>query len=104
MKIKTEDIKKIVEEVVQDALSEQEEQEAPAEPEAAQPAVDQKADVGVVLKYIEKINNIQEYVQLLEAVLAHTPAGDEGLKKRALLAVFKKLGIASSAVKKVAGE
>jgi len=81
-----------------------EEQEAPAEPEAAQPAVDQKADVGVVLKYIEKINNIQEYVQLLEAVLAHTPAGDENLKKRALLAVFKKLGIATSAVKKVAGE
>ena len=81
-----------------------EEQEAPAAPETAQPAVDQKADVGVVLKYIEKINNIQEYVQLLEAVLAHTPAGDENLKKRALLAVFKKLGIATSAVKKVAGE
>ncbi len=104
MKIKTEDIKKIVEEVVQDALSEQEEQEAPAEPEAAQPAVDQKADVGVVLKYIEKINNIQEYAQLLQAVLAHTPAGDENLKKRALFAVFKKLGISSTAVKKVAGE
>jgi hypothetical protein len=101
MKIKLKDIKQIVEEVVQDAISEQ---EPPAEPEAAQPAVNQKADVGVVLKYIEKINNIQEYVQLLEAVLAHTPAGDEGLKKRALLAVFKKLGIASSAVKKVAGE
>ena len=78
MKIKIEDIKQIVEEVVQDAISEQ---EPPAEPEAAQPAVDQKADVGVVLKYIEKINNIQEYVQLLEEVLAHTPAGDESLKK-----------------------
>ena len=87
-----------------DARPMEEQEEAPAAPETAQPEVDQKADVGVVLKYIEKINNIQEYAQLLQAVLAHTPAGDENLKKRALLAVFKKLGISSTAVKKVAGE
>ncbi len=103
MKIKTEDINKIVEEVVRDALSEQEQEEAPAAPETAQPEVDQKADVGVVLKYIEKINNIQEYAQLLQAVLAHTPAGDENLKKRALLAVFKKYQIPSTAVQKITG-
>ena len=101
MKIKIEDIKQIVKEVVQDAISEQ---ETPAEPEAAQPAVDQKADVDVVTKHIQKINNMDEYVQLLQKVLAHTPAGDEGLKKRALLAVFKNFGVGSSAVKKVVGE
>lgn len=102
MKIKIEDIKQIVEEVVQDAISEQEQEEVPASPQAAQPNKEkQKADVGVILKYIEKINNVPEYIQLLTAILKHIPGGDAGVHKRAVLAVFKELGITSSAVQKV---
>jgi hypothetical protein len=112
MKIKTEDIKKIVEEVVRDALSEQEEQmvdpdqvvPSTAAPETAQPAVKQKADVDVVLKYIQKINNVVEYAQLLNAVLKHVPGGDKPKHKKAVKQVFAAFGVSSSAVKKVAGE
>ena len=101
MKIKIEDIKQIVEEVVQDAIFEQ---EPPAEPEAAQPAVKQKSDVDVVTKHIQKINNATEYEQLLAAVLSHVPGGNKAQHKLALKKVFDQLGITSSAVKKVAGE
>ena len=101
MKIKLKDIKQIVEEVVKNALSEQ---EAPAEPEAAQPAVKQKSDVDVVTKHIQRINNATEYEQLLAAVLRHVPGGNKAQHKLAVKKVFDQLGITSSAVKKVAGE
>jgi hypothetical protein len=100
MKIKIEDIKQIVEEVVQDAISEQ---EPPADPEPAQPAAKQAADVDVVTKYIQKINNEKEYIQLLQKVLAHVPAGDKAIQNRAVKKVFQGLQLAASGVKKVTG-
>jgi hypothetical protein len=75
-----------------------------AAPETAQPAVKQKADVDVVLKYIQRINNVVEYAQLLNAVLKHVPGGDKPKHKKAVKQVFAAFGVSSSAVKKVAGE
>ena len=80
-----------------------EEQEEPAAPETAQPAVKQAADVDVVTKYIQKINNEKEYIQLLQKVLAHVPAGDKAIQRRAVRKVFQGLQLAASGVKKVTG-
>jgi uncharacterized protein with von Willebrand factor type A (vWA) domain len=99
MKIKTEELKKIVEEVVRDALSEQEEemvdpdQVAPASPApAAAPDAGsvekQKSDVATVLKYIQRVNTKVEYMQLLDALLRHVPNDDGGLKKVALKGIL----------------
>ena len=84
-------------------MEEQEAPAAPAAPETAQPAVKQAADVDVVTKYIQKINNEKEYIQLLQKVLAHVPAGDKAIQRRAVRKVFQGLQLAASGVKKVTG-
>ena len=113
MKIKTEDIKKIVEEVVRDALSEQEEQMvdpdqvAPASPAPATAAdagdvEKQKSDVSTVLKYIQRVNTKIEYMQLLDALLRHVPNGDEAMKTVALKALLlKKYQMPASVIKNI---
>ena len=69
MKIKIEDIKQIVEEVVQDAISEQEEQEAPEMARGAQ-KVAQKLDKAAGLATsVAPITSVEELEQILTDVI-----------------------------------
>lgn len=100
MKIKLEDIKQIVEEVVKEAISEQEAVDQVAD----EPAGQQKADVAIILKKIPLINTLQEYEQLLAAVLTHEVPGGESVKRRALKAVLvKQFNLPTSIVDKILG-
>ena len=73
MKIKTEDIKKIVEEVVRDALSEQEEEAAPV------PVVPKPPEVKDADKAAEKVDAHKALVALLQFI--DTPAEIESFVK-----------------------
>jgi hypothetical protein len=79
MKIKTEDIKKIVEEVVKDALSEQEQEEAPAAPEV------DATKIKDTTKAVDKMDAQQALITLLQFV--DTPAEIENL----IVSIVKRL-------------
>ena len=94
MKIKLKDIKQIVEEVVQDAISEQEQEEAPA-PEAASKVRDsEKAQVKMdaqkalitLLQFIDTPIEIEDFVKSLVQRLDPNKVTDQEL-----IVAFKKL-------------
>tara|TARA_R100000388_G_scaffold84513_1_gene63560 strand:- start:873 stop:1199 length:327 start_codon:yes stop_codon:yes gene_type:complete len=107
MKIKTEELKKIVEEVVRDALSEQEEEMV--DPDQVAPAAaggdsKLKADVDIMLKKLPTINTLPEYEQLLAKVLNHNIPGGENIKRKALKDVLvKQYNLPTTVVDKVLG-
>ena len=108
MKIKLEDIKQIVEEVVKEAISEQEavDQVAPAAatPAAAGGDSKLKADVDIMLKKLATINTLPEYEQLLAKVLTHEVPGGENVKRKALKAVLvNQFNLPTSIVDKILG-
>lgn len=107
MKIKFAELKKIVEGVVKEALSEQEEQMV--DPDQVTPAAaggdsKLKADVDIMLKKLPTINTLPEYEQLLVKVLTHEVPGGESVKRKALKAVLvKQYNLPTTVVDKVLG-